>query len=398
MSVLRALQRIAGAAAHPAGGARLYPDLAEALADAAGGSAAVATLDAQAGALRLRGGTGPFAAEEGTLLPMQASLAGAAFSRGVPRASADVRADADAFLAERELAAGAYFASPLVADGGTVGVVLAARAPGEPPFGAGDVAALEMVAQAAAGAVAGAEAREAQRRARTGPGPWRTERQLREDAARLQAALRVGGVVAFEHDPSTGATAWTGDVGAVFGFASQGAGARLEGWIGRVHPDDRPRLRDALRPDGTLPRRLRLRMADRRQAVRLFQLSIESAERGGALMCALREAEPATVKEAAAPAQDGAMLRTFIRAVRHELGGPLSEITEEAQRLEREWIVQAEVALERPVQAIHAAAQRLGDLADRLAAIERDPASLVITGEGGVALHQPDDTGAAVPN
>jgi signal transduction histidine kinase len=273
-----------------------------------------------------------------------------------------------------------------------VGVVLAARAVGEPPFSTEDVAALEMVMPAVAEAVAAAQAHEARRRSRAAPGAWRTERQLREDVARLQGALRVGGVVAFEFDPSTASTTWTGDVEAAFGFAAAGAGSRLDGWIGRVHPNDRPRLRDALGADDPTPRRLRIRMADRKQAPRLFHVSVVPAGRGR-LFCVLREAEPPmvreveVVKERPAPAHDPAMLTTFIRAVRHELGGPLSVIAAEAQRLENEWIVQAEAALEGPVQTISAAAHRLGALAERLAAIEADPGALVVTGEGAVALH-----------
>ena len=85
------------------------------------------------------------------------------------------------------------------------------------------------------------------------------------------------------------------------------------------------------------------------------------------------------------------MLQAFIRAVRHELDNPLAVVTGEAQLLKGEWIVQAEVSLERPVQAIHEAAERLCDLAARLAAVERDPDALVITSEGGVALRTADE-------
>jgi signal transduction histidine kinase len=95
------------------------------------------------------------------------------------------------------------------------------------------------------------------------------------------------------------------------------------------------------------------------------------------------------------PAHDPALLQALVRAVRHELDNPLSVVAAESQQLAREWIVQAEPTLERPVQAIHEAAQRLCDLATRLAAVERDPDALVITAQGGVALREPEDGGPA---
>jgi GAF domain-containing protein len=450
LPVLQALQRVADASARPAETGRLFRTLAEALGHAVRGAAATATLDAESGALRLRSGTGAFAAEEGELLPVEASLAGAAFSSGAVRMTADSAAEADAFVVERGFRVGAYLAAPLVADGQVIGVALAGRAPGQPPFDAADVAALELVAGAAAAAVAGAEVQEARRRSRAALGAWRAERQLRDQAARLQAALGLGGVLCFEYDRATGRTEWTGDVDAALGLDASGAGAALDGWISRVHPEDRVRFEAALRADGSAPRRVRMRMADGQQTVRIFDLAAGPAGADGAL-CVLREAERPVVKEvvrevpvikevevvkevvqevevirevevvrevevirevevvrevevikevfipapAPQPVRDTAMLQAFIRAVRHELNTPLSVVTGEAQLLKREWIVQAEVSLERPVQAIHEAAQRMCDLAARLAAIEREPDALVITSEGGVALRSSDAADAA---
>lgn len=439
LPVLQALQRVADASARPAETGRLFRTLAEALGHAVRGSAVTATLDEEAGALRLRAGTGAFAAEEGELLPVEASLAGAAFSSGAVRVTADAAAEADAFVVERGLRTGPYLAAPLMADGRAVGVALAGRAPGQPPFDAADVAALELVAGAVAGAIAGAEVQEARRRSRAALGAWRAERQLREHAARLQAALGLGGVLCFAYDRATGRTTWTGDAGSALGLGSPGEGAALEGWISRVHPEDRARLQAALDGDDAAPRRVRMRMADGQQTVRLFDVAAGPAGADGVL-CVMREAERPVVKEVIRevevvkevpvvrqvevvkevvkevpvvqevvrevevirevevvkevlvpapvpqPVRDTAMLQAFIRAVRHELNNPLSVVTGEAQLLKREWIVQAEVSLERPVHAIHDAAQRLCDLAARLAAVERDPDSLVITSEGGVAL------------
>jgi signal transduction histidine kinase len=457
LPVLHALQRVADASARPAETGRLYRTLAEAVGHAVRGAAVTATLDAEAGALRLRAGTGAFAADEGELLPVEASIAGAAFVSGQVRTTRDVSADADAFLVERGLPVGPYLAAPLMADGRAVGVALAGRAPGQPPFDAADVAALELVAGAVAGAIAGAEVQEARRRSRAALGAWRAERQLRDQAARLQAALGLGGVLCFEYDRATGRTAWASDVASALGLDA-GAGATLAGWIDRVHPEDRARLRAALDGDDPSPRRVRMRMADGQQTVRIVDVAAEPAGEG--VLCVMREAERPVVQEVVRevvkevpvvqevevvrevevvkevpviqqvevvrevvkevpvvqevvrevevirevevvkevlvpapfpqPVRDTAMLQAFIRAVRHELNNPLAVVTGEAQLLKREWIVQAEVSLERPVNAIHDAAQRLCDLAARLAAVERDPDALVITSEGSVAL-RPDE-------
>ena len=132
---------------------------------------------------------------------------------------------------------------------------------------------------------------------------------------------------------------------------------------------------------------------------------VETARRAGSRVCVARYGFGFTTAE---PLLDGTErlgalasneLRGWtgagqrIRAVRHELENPLAVVTGETQGLRREWIVQAEPALERPVDAIHDAAQRLADLAARLAAIERDPDALVSTGEGGVALRPAEPEG-----
>jgi signal transduction histidine kinase len=442
LPVLQSLQRVADAAARPAETGRLFRTLAEALGHAVRGFAVTATVDAETGALRLRAGTGAFAPEEGELLPVEASVAGTAFSSGAVRVTADPAAEADAFVVERGFRVGPYLAAPLVLDGWTVGVALAGRAPGQPAFDAADVAALELVAGAAAGAVVGAEVQEARRRSPRALDAWRAERQLRVQAARLQAALGLGEVLCFEYDRATGRTTWTGDVHAALGIDPHGTGGALDGWIRRVHPDDRARLQTALQGDKAAPRRVRLRMADGRQAVRIFDLAAASSG-ADALLCVLRESVKEVVREVEVvkevvqqvevvkevevirevevvkevevvrevvkevrvevpvpePRMDTAMLQAFIRAVRHELNNPLSVVTGEAQLLKREWIVQAETSLERPVQAINDAAQRLCDLAARLAAVERDPDTLSITSEGGVTLRpsEPEISDVAKP-
>ena len=295
--VLRALQRIAGTAAHACDTGAVHRALAEALAGALDASAAVATVEMEGTALRIGAGTGLFAAAEGDLLPVAASLAGAAFSSGTPRATGDVAACVDAFLAERELPAGAYLAVPLMADGRAVAVALAARARGERMFGAADAAALAAIAEPLAGVAAAAQAQEARRRAAVETAAARNERELREEVQRLQAALR----------------------------------------------------------------------------------------------------EATVVKELPVPRQDPRMLRALIGAVRQELGEPLSVVSAEAQGLAREWIVQAEPALERAANAIHDAARRLTELAARLEAAERDPADLVITSDGRVDLRASQSADEPVP-
>lgn len=195
MPVLRAQQRIAGTAAHASDTARVHRALADALADALAASAAIATVEMEGSALRVRAGTGPLEAVEGELLPVDGSLAGAAFSSGTPRATGDVAACVDAVLAERELPAGAYLAVPLMAEGRAVAVALAVRARGERMFGAADAAALAMIAEPLADVAAAAEGREIRRRAAMETEAARNERQLREQVQRLQAALREADVV-----------------------------------------------------------------------------------------------------------------------------------------------------------------------------------------------------------
>jgi serine phosphatase RsbU (regulator of sigma subunit) len=65
-------------------------------------------------------------------------------------------------------------------------------------------------------------------------------------AQRLGLVLRAGGFGTFVWDRATGRTTWDAELEAVFGLPSGGFEGTYDGWVSRLHPDDRQHIVDSV--------------------------------------------------------------------------------------------------------------------------------------------------------
>ncbi|MBM7806491.1 PAS domain S-box-containing protein [Geodermatophilus bullaregiensis] len=168
----------------------------------------------------------------GSETPLQATACAiAAAERApvvVPDAHTDPRVSRLAPVAAG--AVGAYLGAPLVdSDGHTVGV-LCAVAPTPRPWSDADVATLRQLAAAAV-----------------------TELELaalatayESDRLRWGLAIDAAGIGTFDWDLRTGELTWDARLIEMFGYTPETFGGSIEAFNERVHPDDLPRVADAL--------------------------------------------------------------------------------------------------------------------------------------------------------
>jgi PAS domain S-box-containing protein len=75
----------------------------------------------------------------------------------------------------------------------------------------------------------------------------RDESRLRESETQLAEAQRVAHFGSWEYDLRTGTVSWTDELYRIYGVARSEYRPSLEAYLGRVHPDDRRHVADAIR-------------------------------------------------------------------------------------------------------------------------------------------------------
>ncbi len=177
-------------------------------------------------------GTGLPPGTVGRESPLEATACAVPAAEGAPVVVPDVRDEpraADLPQVRAGIVA-AYLGVPMVdSEGFTVGVLCVAAL--EPrPWSDADVATLRQLAAAAVSELELAA--------------LRTEYE--GDRLRWSLAVDAGGIGTFDWDLQTGELAWDARLVEMFGYAPGDFGGTIEDFDARVHPDDLPRVRDAL--------------------------------------------------------------------------------------------------------------------------------------------------------
>jgi hypothetical protein len=370
-AVLAVLQRIAERVACPAELGRLLRTLADETGALLHASATTATSE-PGDLLALRAGSGILAAFEGELLPGEGSFCGAALHRGW-RETIDLAREPHAYPGEQDLGAGPALATALPAPGGPSGVLLVVRPAGAAPFSPEDRAELEMVAEFAASALAGARAFAEARARRIPVEAWRNDRETAAWRRTYDAVAAETGQAVFRVELATGEIRWSG--GAAWG----GTVTEL---AQRVAAPDRERVVRALTVAGG-PARLEISASDAGGRMKRFRLdTFPDAAEPGALAGLLAEA-PAAGGGSAVPVAE------LIRAVRHELNNPLAVVAGTVHLMEASGAAEGQPEIARSVQQIRDASDRLRDLSTRIGLLERMPEAAFVTEGGGLGVAIP---------
>ncbi|MGY1694089.1 SpoIIE family protein phosphatase [Geodermatophilus sp. SYSU D00814] len=177
-------------------------------------------------------GTGLPPGTVGAEQPLEASACTIAAADRVPYAVPDAHADPRVSDLPPVTAGvvGAYLGAPLIDPGGQVVGVLCVVAPAPRPWSDTDVATLRQLAAAAMTELELAA--------------LRTEYE--SDRLRWGLAIDAAGIGTFDWDLRTGELAWDARLIEMFGYDADGFGGTIEAFNDRVHPDDLPRVTDAL--------------------------------------------------------------------------------------------------------------------------------------------------------
>lgn len=163
---------LTGALARPAERKRNVCRLAEALGALAGASVALCT--PADGLLQYEVGTGDLVQLEGDVVPTDGTLEGEAFAAREPRATANLRADARAFLpAQRGLPGAPAVAVPLPMAKGIAGVALFVKTRRHAEFTTAELASMHLAATLVGGALQSFQEHERARASRAVAEAWR---------------------------------------------------------------------------------------------------------------------------------------------------------------------------------------------------------------------------------
>lgn len=164
--------------------------------------------------------------------PLEESLCTVTAARRAPVAITDARSDAQFrdFPAVRSGQVGAYLGVPLRVDGGEVVGALCVVAPDTRPWSDSDVATLEQLAEAVV----------------TELELTALLRQYEGDRLRWGLAIDAAGIGAFDWDLASGRLVWDEQLIEMFGYDVTDFEESIEAFNARLHPDDLPRVTEAL--------------------------------------------------------------------------------------------------------------------------------------------------------
>jgi GAF domain-containing protein len=321
--------------------------------------------------LRVVAGTGSLADQEGELLPVEGSFEGRVYRGTVPVRTDDLGSEPDAYQSrQNQRRGGPAVAVPLRLRNRSIGVMLAAREPGGPPFLERDADLLFEFSTPVSVGIASMRQVDASRQSREKVDSWHREQKLRRWLERYESLAMARVELVFRLEES-GQLEWGGSTATLFGIASREFAPDVDKLLDQVASADVENVQIALQslvdvggpPSVSVNCGITLPDGSTRQT-RLEAWKVR--DRGEIeIVGALTPAErPEGAVEQLAPVGQGA--EAIVRSLRHQINNPLAAVIGRAQLMIREDLVQREPMLRQSVETILFESERINRFVQQL--------------------------------
>jgi GAF domain-containing protein len=319
--------------------------------------------------LRVVAGTGSLAEEEGELLPVDGSFEGRAYRGTAPIRTDDLGSEPGVYRPRQNpRRAGPAVAVPLRFRNRSIGVLLAAREPGGPPFLERDADLLLEFATPVGAGLGSMRQLDAIRRSRETVDSWHREQKLRRWLERHEslAAARVELVFRLEE---SGQLEWSGSTERLFGIAAREFAADVDRLLDRVASADIESVRRALHSlvdvDGPPSVSVDCGITLPDGSTQMTRLEAWKVRDRGEIIGVLTPAgRAASAVAQSAPVEQSA--EAIVRSLRHQINNPLAAVIGRAQLMIREEQVQSEPMLRQSVETILFESERINRFVQQL--------------------------------